>query len=69
MQQREVGNANMPDEKVQYSCPATIAMDLMQGKWRIQILSVMQNGPIRFGQLGRLIPLASSLDFHGKELT
>ena len=49
----------MPDEKVQYSCPATIAMDLMQGKWRIQILSVMQNGPIRFGQLGRLIPLAS----------
>jgi hypothetical protein len=23
----------MPDEKVQYSCPATFAMDLLQGKW------------------------------------
>jgi DNA-binding HxlR family transcriptional regulator len=49
----------MHDKKIQDSCPATIAMNILQGKWRIQILCVMQNGPIRLGQLGRLIPSAS----------
>ena len=49
----------MPDEKIQYSCPATIAIDLLQGKWRMQILCAMQNGPVRLGQRCVLIPLAS----------
>jgi DNA-binding HxlR family transcriptional regulator len=49
----------MRNGKSQYSCFATLAIDLLQGKWRIQILCVMQTGPIRLGQLGRLIPSAS----------
>ena len=49
----------MRDKSVEYSCAAELAVGLLQGKWRIQILCVMRDGPIRLGQLGRLIPSAS----------
>jgi DNA-binding HxlR family transcriptional regulator len=49
----------MRDKTVEYSCAAELAIDLLQGKWRIQILCVMREGPTRLGQLGRLIPSAS----------
>ena len=32
---------------------------LFQGKWRVQILCAMQSGPVRLGQLARMIPGAS----------
>jgi DNA-binding HxlR family transcriptional regulator len=32
---------------------------LLQGKWRIEILCAMRQGPVRLGQLARLIPAAS----------
>ncbi|MFC6645523.1 winged helix-turn-helix transcriptional regulator [Granulicella cerasi] len=32
---------------------------LLQGKWRIQILCALREGPVRIGQLGRMIPGAS----------
>jgi len=32
---------------------------LLAGKWRIQILCALLNGPIRIGELGRIIPGAS----------
>jgi DNA-binding HxlR family transcriptional regulator len=38
---------------------AALALDLLQGKWRVQILGVMRTGPVRLGELGRLIPSAS----------
>jgi DNA-binding HxlR family transcriptional regulator len=31
----------------------------LQGKWRVHILWNLRNGPVRIGQLGRLIPGAS----------
>jgi hypothetical protein len=49
----------MRDKSVEYSCAAELAVELLQGKWRIQILCVMRVGPVRLGQLGRLIPSAS----------
>jgi DNA-binding HxlR family transcriptional regulator len=49
----------MRDKSVEYSCAAELAVELLQGKWRIQILCVMREGPIRLGQLARLIPSAS----------
>ena len=49
----------MRDKSVDYSCAADIAICLLQGKWRIQILCVMRGGPTRLGQLARLIPSAS----------
>lgn len=39
---------------------ASLAFELLlQGKWKLQILSVMCSGPVRLGQLARLIPGAS----------
>ena len=32
---------------------------LFQGKWKVQILCAMRSGPVRLGQLARLIPRAS----------
>lgn len=32
---------------------------LLAGKWRIQILCALLKGPIRIGELGRIIPRAS----------
>ncbi|WP_114207443.1 winged helix-turn-helix transcriptional regulator [Acidisarcina polymorpha] len=32
---------------------------LLQGKWRLHLLSAMRNGPVRLGQLRRQIPGAS----------
>ena len=49
----------MREKSVEYSCAAEVAICLLQGKWRIQILCVMGEGPTRLGQLARLIPSAS----------
>ena len=39
---------------------AHLALDvLFRGKWQVQILCAMRNGPIRIGILGRMIPGAS----------
>lgn len=32
---------------------------LFHGKWRIQILCAMRSGPVRLGQLARILPKAS----------
>lgn len=32
---------------------------LFQGKWRVQVLCAMRHGPVRLGQLQRLVPGAS----------
>jgi len=49
----------MRDKSVEYSCAAELGVCLLQGKWRVQILCILREGPIRLGQLGRLIPSAS----------
>lgn len=38
---------------------AQAALGLIRGKWKVAILVTMQDGPIRLGQLRRLIPRAS----------
>jgi DNA-binding HxlR family transcriptional regulator len=46
----------MRDKQVEYSCAAASAIEILQGKWRIQILSVMRDGTGRLGRLRRAIP-------------
>jgi DNA-binding HxlR family transcriptional regulator len=41
------------------TCPASTAAALLQGKWRVHILCMMRGGPVRLGQLSRLLPEAS----------
>jgi DNA-binding HxlR family transcriptional regulator len=40
-------------------CAASKAVALLQGKWRVHILCAMRDGPVRLGQLSRLLPEAS----------
>lgn len=40
-------------------CSAQLAVNLMQGKWKTRILSRLQQGPARLGELCRLLPQAS----------
>jgi DNA-binding HxlR family transcriptional regulator len=47
------------DESEKYCLLASHAVDILQGKWKIQILCFMRWGPVRLGQLGRIMPSAS----------
>jgi DNA-binding HxlR family transcriptional regulator len=39
-----------------YICPIDFTMSLLGDKWSMWILWSLQNGPLRFGELKRLIP-------------
>lgn len=50
----------MTDEhSAKYCRLASHAVELLRGKWRMHILCVIRSGPVRLGQLARLIPSAS----------
>jgi DNA-binding HxlR family transcriptional regulator len=50
----------LPSEDTRYAQSASrAAAVLFQGKWRVEILCAMRSGPVRVGQLSRLIPRAS----------
>jgi DNA-binding HxlR family transcriptional regulator len=50
--------------------PAQIAISLLQGKWKLRILTQLKHGPIRLSQLRRLFPGASKkmLALHLREM-
>ena len=39
--------------------PAQLAINLIQGKWKMRILSQLQQGPVRLSQLRKMFPGAS----------
>jgi len=48
-----------PDSQGAEECSAQIAINLIQGKWKTRILSRLQHGPVRLGELRRMFPEAS----------
>jgi DNA-binding HxlR family transcriptional regulator len=54
---RTLGPSSVNTRYAQSSSHA--AAVLFQGKWRVEILCAMRSGPVRVGQLSRLIPRAS----------
>lgn len=56
---REVLNETCPPRQPIADDPAQFAIALIQGKWKIVILSQLQHGPLRLSQLRRMIPSAS----------
>jgi DNA-binding HxlR family transcriptional regulator len=47
----------MKGSDTKYVRSAAFTVDvLFQGKWKVQILCALRSGPVRLGQLGRLIP-------------
>ncbi len=57
-EQRALDRSCLPDHKVEDE-PVQAAIALIQGKWKIGILSRLQYGPLRLSQLRRLFPGAS----------
>ena len=56
----EAANSGKRTAEQAYVRRASLACDtLLQGKWRVQILCAMRVGPVRLGQLVRLIPNVS----------
>ena len=51
--------APRPDSQVAKECSAQLAINLIQGKWKMRILSRLQHGPVRLGELRRMFPEAS----------
>lgn len=58
-QSEKDANGNCHRSWVQEGYPAEFAIALIQGKWKIGILSRLQNGPARLSQLRRMFPRAS----------
>ena len=50
--------------------PAQIAISLLQGKWKLRILTQLKHGPIRLSQLRKMFPDASKkmLTLHLREM-
>jgi len=51
---RACGNSKNSEE-----CSVQLAIDLIHGKWKTRILSRLQHGPARLGELRRIFPQAS----------
>jgi DNA-binding HxlR family transcriptional regulator len=43
----------------QVDCPTELALELLGGKWKTVILARLKDGPLRYGELRRLIPRLS----------
>lgn len=39
-----------------YHCPVELTLDVVGGKWRVVILAHLKQGPLRYGELRRLVP-------------
>ncbi len=39
-----------------YGCPVELSLGLLGGKWKTIILARLKEGPLRYGELRRLIP-------------
>ena len=46
-------------DQAENELPAQLAISLIQGKWKMRILSQLQHGPIRLSQLRKMFPDAS----------
>lgn len=58
--QRRVGQIEIGlSRQTENEGPAQIAISLLQGKWKLRILSQLQHGPIRLSQLCKMFPDAS----------
>src|SRR6266700_65085 len=49
----------MKQQQQEAVCPVELALSIVGGKWKLQILYCLLSGTKRFGQLQRLIPRAT----------
>ena len=53
------GKASCSTPRQDEEYPVQFALTLLQGKWKIEIMSRLQHGPVRLSQLHRMFPAAS----------
>ncbi|MET0236150.1 MAG: helix-turn-helix domain-containing protein [Kibdelosporangium sp.] len=46
----------MSVRRTRYYCPVELTMDTIGGKWAVVILAHLKQGPLRYGELRRLMP-------------
>ncbi|MFV8749545.1 winged helix-turn-helix transcriptional regulator [Nannocystaceae bacterium ST9] len=49
----------MPALRPTYPCPVELALDVLGGKWTTVLLAWLKQGPLRYGELRRLVPSLS----------
>lgn len=49
-----------PVERALEVCPVEVAVSVLGGTWKLTIVKHLQDGPRRFNELGRLLPLVST---------
>ena len=42
-----------------FGCPVELSLELLGGKWKAVILARLKDGPLRYGEIRRLIPQLS----------
>lgn len=50
----------LPVRRAMQVCPVEVAVSVLGGTWKLTIVKHLQDGSRRFGELGRLVPLANT---------
>ncbi len=49
----------LPVQRARQVCPVEVAVSVLGGAWKLTVVKHLFDGPRRFGELGRLVPLAN----------
>lgn len=49
----------LPVQRAVEVCPVEVAVSVLGGTWKLTLVKHLGEGPRRFGELGRLVPLAN----------
>ena len=41
---------------IEYECPVTLTLEIIGGKWKALVMYHLRNGPLRTGEIKRIIP-------------
>ena len=59
----------MKQQQQETACPVEVALSIVGGKWKLQIVYCLLNGTKRFGELRRLIPAAMEASMRLRRLS
>lgn len=49
----------LPVQRARQVCPVEVAVSVLGGAWKLTVVKHLFDGPCRFGELGRMVPLAN----------
>ncbi len=57
MQVKKENSTNQLNSNVILQCPVVYTLEKIGGRWKTRILYTLRGGPLRYGQLKKMIPL------------